>query len=277
MSSDHVSSAPQVAVSERDRSIQRCHLSELQPGDSADAPVVIGVVDSGWDRAIQDARVLQGVGVARTPNGSHFWCEDDQDRIGHGTACTNLIFQIAPQTLVYPIRVFSGTLEASPEALIAAIVHACEKGVRILNLSLGTVREDCVKELYRVCDDAARAGVIVVAAARNGVDRWNYPAVFAPVIGVSISMSGTPLSYSCGVDDAALDFEVAIGSTSVMALGGRTIEARGTSAATAVMTGHIANLIRDHPLADLSTVRLLLRGQGTVRCQTNARRESHDC
>lgn len=103
-------------------------------------PMRIAVIDSGVHAAhphILADRLLPGVTVL--PDGSLESGEGAaQDRIGHGTAVTAAIQELAPHALILPVRVFRDALRASPRALIAAIDWAGDQGADLINLSLGT-------------------------------------------------------------------------------------------------------------------------------------------
>ena len=67
---------------------------------------------------------------------------DYVDRMGHGTAVFAAIQEKAPGAELFAVRVFSDRLRTSARALVAAIDWAAERRVRVVNLSLGTLRED---------------------------------------------------------------------------------------------------------------------------------------
>lgn len=154
-------------------------------GSPTGAGIHVGVIDSGWDRRIHDPRVARGIGLA-VP-GNDFTLErsdDDHDRIGHGTACADLILRTAPGVRIIPIRVFGRRLETSIPIMCAALNWAVRRNLPLVNLSLGTVRQDAVEPLYRACEEARSNGTIIVAANRNSQGR-SYPAAFENVIGVA--------------------------------------------------------------------------------------------
>ncbi|HEX8904708.1 MAG TPA: S8 family serine peptidase, partial [Longimicrobiaceae bacterium] len=123
----------------------------------------MAVVDSGWERESGDPRVLPGLAIDRAAGKLRVTAADD-DRTGHGTGVTRQVLAIAPEASVVPVRVFGETLETSPEVIVAALDHAVEQRVDVVNLSLGTTREDALRPLYAACERARRAGAIVVAA-----------------------------------------------------------------------------------------------------------------
>ncbi|HEX2203444.1 MAG TPA: hypothetical protein VHG91_09115, partial [Longimicrobium sp.] len=63
--------------------------------------VRVGVVDSGWDRALADPRVRPGVAiVVPEGGGAPELSDDDHDRMGHGTACADLVLRVSPEAEV---------------------------------------------------------------------------------------------------------------------------------------------------------------------------------
>jgi hypothetical protein len=91
--------------------------------------------------------------------------DDDNDRLGHGTACADLILRLAPAASIVPIRVFGGQLETSPAALRAGIEWAAEQAIPLVNLSLGTTLEHERAPLLAACERARRGGMLIVASA----------------------------------------------------------------------------------------------------------------
>lgn len=105
------------------------------------------------------------------------------DRLGHGTAVTAAIQEKAPDALCIPVRVFRDALKASSMALITAIRWAIEQRVDIVNLSLGSMNEAHRAAFAMVAEEAAEAGVLLVAAREaNGVPC--YPGSLPHVLGV---------------------------------------------------------------------------------------------
>ena len=217
----------------------------------------IAVIDSGWDRSRDDARVLPGIGLVDPADDLAMKrTDDDHDRIGHGTACVDLILRIAPDAQVIPIRVFGNELETSPGTLQAGILYALEQGVQIVNLSLGTTLEGTLHPLYAACEKARRGGTIVVAAGHNSRS-WSYPAIFENVIGVSADRFRSPYEYRYRPDEA-MECEAWGVEQPVLWLGGQRVVKHGTSFAAPNITGIVALLLERHPGATLEEVRELL-------------------
>jgi subtilisin family serine protease len=217
--------------------------------------VRVGVVDSGWNRTRIDARILSGVHVSEAKSQVD---SDDHDRNGHGTTCSRIILEMAPECRIVPIRVFEQRLDASPATLMAAIDWAVSDGLKLLNLSLGTLRIDILRSLYATCARARDAGVILVAAARSARDEWSYPAVFEPVIGVGLTALPNPylIQYRPG---AAV--ECATSATARPAIGTDVVRATpgfGTSYAAPIVTALIARWLEENPQLDTNGVRALM-------------------
>jgi subtilisin family serine protease len=221
------------------------------------AGVRVAVVDSGWDPARADPRVLAGAGFVDPDHDLAFLrSDDDGDRSGHGTAAINQVLALAPDARVLPVRIFGRWLETSPRALHEGLAWAIEQRVDVVNLSLGTTRDDLLRPLYALCEQARQAGTVIVAAGSGDVER-SYPAVFDGVIGVDAAPFASPYEYRYRPDDA-LECEAWGIRQPVTGLGGRTAVASGTSVAAPNVTGIVALLLERHPGATLEQLRALL-------------------
>lgn len=217
--------------------------------------VCVAVVDSGWDRSLEDARVLPGAGIEHTADGVRITA-DDCDRLGHGTSVAHQVLAVAPGCRILPVRVFGDTLETSPRALVAALNWAVAQRATVINLSLGTERYDAVRPLYAACELARRAGAIVVAAGGNYGETC-YPSVFDPVIGVAMGAFAVPFDFRYRPGDA-LEVEASGVGVPVPGLGGSVAPATGTSVAAPTVSGIVALLLEHHPGAQIDDVRLML-------------------
>lgn len=109
--------------------------------------------------------------------------EDCVDRLGHGTAVFAAIQEKAPAAELYAVRVFTDRLKTSARALVAAIDWAAERRVRVVNLSLGTLREEHAPMLEGAVERLGAVGGIVVAAETAGGQRW-WPGSLPGAVGV---------------------------------------------------------------------------------------------
>ena len=149
--------------------------------------VSIAVIDSGvhpgHDHIAAD-RIEPGVMVltdGAVMEGEGVWL----DQLGHGTAVTAAIQEKAPDALCIPVRVFREGLKTSAAALVAAIRWSIAREVDLINLSLGSMNAAHREAFAAVVDEAAAAGIVVVAAYQaNG--QPCYPGSLPGVIGVDV-------------------------------------------------------------------------------------------
>lgn len=207
---------------------------------STDLPLV-AVIDSGWDRSLHDPRVLPGIGLVDPRDElSLLLSEDDQDVNGHGTTCTHLLLEQSGDVRVLPIRVFGRSLESSPEMICTALRMAADRGAVLANLSLATSDKGAIEPLYRACEYARQAGMIVVAAAAFGGGE-SYPAHFDNVIGVGAGLLSVHADFAFNPGDA---IEVVANGEPVDGSAGKRQSRRATSFATARMSGKLVALLR---------------------------------
>ena len=177
-------------------------------------PVKVAVVDSGVDCSLADfkGRILD----ARSFVGGDP-CTDTE---GHGTFVAGVIaanldgqgtvgIAYSSQLLVAKVVKPDGTIPLAAEA--AAIRWAADSGARVINLSLGGVRDPVhpSRDTYSALEANAVAyayqkGALLVAAVGNGDEAFSqpwpyasYPAALPHVIGVSaLTRSGNVPDYS---------------------------------------------------------------------------------
>lgn len=144
----------------------------------------IAIVDSGvnpWHSHVE--KVEGGLSFYLDSSGEVMTDDDFCDQLGHGTAIAGIIRHKAPQARIHAVKIFHEKLEAPVTLLAAALRWAIEHDIKIIHLSLGTEQRQYRDTLLKLCQDADRAHIVIVAAAR-GVDDEVFPAVFDTVIGV---------------------------------------------------------------------------------------------
>ena len=166
------------------------------------APVRVAVIDSGLD--LDHPEFAGRVALAQSFVGG-----DASDHEGHGTFVAGIIaasvdnglgiagIAFPAQLLVAKVVRADGTI--APEAEAKAIRWAADNGARVINLSLGGLRNprDLKQDTYSAAEQDAVSyayakGAVVVAAVGNGDqaprspwDFASYPAALPHVIGVS--------------------------------------------------------------------------------------------
>ena len=146
--------------------------------------VKIAIIDSGVDSEHPEiGPIAHGINIRIGAKGQIIWGTDYVDRSGHGTACTGIIRQIAPDAEIYIIRIFEQSLVADGKLLIAALQWVIDHRIDVVNLSLGTTDRQYFEPIQELCRQAAQEDIILVAAAHNrGIE--SYPAILPDVIGV---------------------------------------------------------------------------------------------
>ena len=142
--------------------------------------VAVAVIDSGVNPDHPHVHgVAGGVRIDLVGDAS----DDYVDRLGHGTAVFAAIQEKAPGADIFAVRVFEDRLRTSTRALVAAIDWAAERRIRVVNLSLGTLRGEHAGPLGEAVERLARAGGVVVAAAEADGQRW-WPGSLPSAVGV---------------------------------------------------------------------------------------------
>lgn len=228
------------------------------PGVPEGKGVRVVVVDSGVNplHSHIGGRV-DGAGIYRGEDGAVHRGPDYQDTTGHGTAIAAVIRHVAPEADLFVLKIFNGALSTTPDILEGALTYALQAGARVVNLSLGMEAAPNASALRVLCRDAARAGIILVASARNGSNGAGVPASYDEVIGAKGDgrLGEDTLMYCPGGPCECL------ASPWPRSLPGlpRERNFRGNSFAAARVSGAIACLLEGSPDADLETLREMLR------------------
>lgn len=164
-----------------------------------------------------------------------------RDSYGHGTACAEIVHRLAPEASLSSIRVLGPSLGGRAAAFLKGLAWAIEQGFDIVNLSLGTYREDWALAFYELCDLAYFRNCFVVTAANN-VARPSFPSMYGSVASVACNTATDPFRFHYNPDPPTeflargIDIDVAW-------LDGGRIRATGNSFAAPHIAG-VAALIR---------------------------------
>ena len=148
--------------------------------DESAGRVTVAVVDSGVNVPHPHLPGVAG-GVTFDVEGREQ--EDFTDTLGHGTAVTSAIHEKAPEADIFVVKVFHDQLATSVPALVRALDWASERGVRLVNLSLGTPNDIRAYDLAPAVARAVDAGTIIVSARQREDQIW-YPGCMEGVVGV---------------------------------------------------------------------------------------------
>jgi hypothetical protein len=142
--------------------------------------IEIAVIDSGVNVPHPHLPSVAG-GIAFDLEGNE--SPDYVDRLGHGTAAAAAIHEKAPDAELYALKVFDQQLATTVRTLVRAIDWASSRGLRLINLSLGTPHEFRAPELAPAVQRAIEAGSIIVSAHALEGQTW-YPGSMDGVLGV---------------------------------------------------------------------------------------------
>ena len=171
--------------------------------------------------------------------------------------CTMLVRPIFSETA----SVNSEMPNATPDELAAAIIDCIEAGAHVLNLSVALAQPSSKgeRELEEALDYAARCGVIIVAAAGNQgaigssvITRhpWVIPVAACDTYGRPINLSNLGNSIGRRGLSAPGDSITSLGVEE-----GKLLTLGGTSAAAPFVTGTIALLRSEFPVATAAEVK----------------------
>ncbi len=177
--------------------------------------VKVAIIDTGIDKDHPDlAANIKGGANFTLIKGSvdpNKWGDDN----GHGTHVAGIIaavdnsigvIGVAPEAYLYGVKVLDRRGSGYLSDVISGIEWAINNGMQVINMSLGTASD--IQALHDAVDAAARAGIIVVAAAGNSGDGNSstneviYPAKYSSVIAVAATDSndGVPTWSSSGAE-----------------------------------------------------------------------------
>ena len=192
----------------------RDHAFDFWPVPPTLAPVLVGVVDTGIDAGhpefagkIAAVRSFVGGSVDDEIGHGTFVAGEIAAALGNGQGIAGIAFPA--RLLVAKVIGGDGTIDPGIEA--KAIRWEVDRGARVINLSIGAVRDpaDLAEDTYSAVEAAAvryatSHGVLVVAAVGNGDDSpstpWpyaSYPAALPHVIGVgALAQNGAVPAFS---------------------------------------------------------------------------------
>jgi subtilisin len=179
-------------------------LSEITPewawGGSTGHGVKVAVVDTGieYDHPAVGNQVVGGVNIE--------WDESLEDKLrydpvefpsdlaGHGTGCAGIIHKIAPEALLYSVRVLGTNMNGRAYQFAAGVDWSVENGMDVVNLSLSTAKQDYFALFHSLSDDAYFKNIMLVSAASN-YDEPSFPSLYSSVFSVASHAGKNPFTY----------------------------------------------------------------------------------
>jgi hypothetical protein len=106
-----------------------------------------------------------------------------QDHVTHGTICASIINKYAPDAKIISIKILNNhNLKSNKEHLIRSIIFCIDYGIRLVNLSLGSVYFKDKDSIQYAVKTAYKNNVTIIAAFSNQ-NLMTYPASLPFVIG----------------------------------------------------------------------------------------------
>jgi subtilisin family serine protease len=165
------------------------HVSGLWAAGADGRGITVAVIDTGVQASLPELRGRVVAGADLIGNGSDGRIDYDSDDFSHGTAMASIIVArpgadgiegLAPGARVLPVSVpLRGVVRTgtpTTNATAVAINYAADHGARIINLSLGGIRDEsdgpdpCPPTVQAAVLHALSKGALVVAASGNSGD-----------------------------------------------------------------------------------------------------------
>ena len=249
-------------------------LTPLIDRTSGRPEVTIGLIDGP---VVMDHPELANQHVREIPGNGNATCtQANSTACLHGTFVAGILSAkrgsaapaICPNCTLLVRPIFAETTaangempSATPEKLAQAILDCIEAGARVLNMSAALAQPSMKNErtLEEALDQAARRGVIVVAAAGNqgtlGSTAITCHPWVIPVVGYDLQ--GRPMNHS-NLGNSIGRRGLGAPGDRITSLGaeGEPLTFGGTSAAAPFVTGAIALLWSEFPTATATEIKL---------------------
>ncbi len=223
-----------------------------------------------------------GNGFVDDIRGWDFYNKDNNptDDHGHGTHVAGIIGAaadngvgiagIAPESKIMSLKVLNASGSGYIQDVVSAIRYAADKGAKVINMSLGIMKNFLSRTLQNMLNSAVqyavgKGSVVVAAAGNDGSNIKNtYPAALSNVIAVGaiepvtdkrayFSNFGSQLDFVApGVD--VLSLRAGNTSFGLNSTNSAYSRASGTSMASPVVAGVVALLRAWNPLLTLSDI-----------------------
>ena len=188
---------------------------------------------------------------------------------GHGTHVAGIVHLVAPEAQLLIVRVLNSDGRGDIVNVTAGVNWAVEHGAKVINLSLGTIRN--AEALQHALEAAEAAGVIVVAAIGNSGSMLNldFPGYSSHAFGIAaVDANGHPAPFSSFNKSEVLLSAPGVGVRSTYPGGGYMLWS-GTSMSTPFVAGTAALLAQYHPSWTMDDMKMRLEN-GTTPVQATS-------
>jgi len=188
---------------------------------------------------------------------------------GHGTMVASIADQVAPQVRFVIARVADSDGNATAWTLVKGLAFAVTSGAEVANVSLGSLAG--IAAISDVMDWCEEKNLLVVAAiGNNGVQKACVPAKISKVVGVAgLDPDNRKASFSNW--DSSCDISAPATGFAAGYWDGDTATWSGTSFATPLVSGVIADTLRRTTRKTPDNVRRVLRSAGDSLDKSNTK------
>lgn len=225
--------------------------------------VQVAVIDSGVDALHPElaGKVVRSCVVRKNAEG-HIVCDEipvdeSVDNFGHGTAVAGCVAGVAPDVEIIDIKVLNEYNACTGDILIAGLEWALAQGIRLINMSLATSKQQWIQGLFRLAEQAYIQNSIIVASRRN-VGDLGCPAMFSSVISVDRESYTDPYQLGYRTNNM-IEYDARGTEIEVLAPGGGHAVQTGTSFATPHITGMVALLLEKFPEINAPEAKAMLK------------------
>jgi len=219
-------------------------------GGSFGEGVRVALIDSGVDKThpkIIEASIVYEESLLHST----------VDEAGHGTACANILLEVAPQIELVSIKVLDDNLKGECSDLIVALEWCLDNNIEIINLSLGCNQEVYKLKLFELLEKIYLNGIIVVVANSNDIKEKSYPAGFSSVITVT-SHEKENEGMILSTPSLGIDFSAFAQGRKVAWKNHLNKIVSGNSFATPYITGRVACIKSKHPNLEPYEIKTIL-------------------
>jgi len=178
------------------------------------------------------------------------------DLTGHGTTCAAIIKKYAPETQLSSIKILNSQSHSGEKnQLIKALYWCAENGIKLVNLSLGSINFRDFIEIKNCINEVVGAGLVIVAACNNN-NMYTVPASLTNVIGIKCEKEFFNNKYIF-VPYAIDGIDILASGTHLLkdAFGSYSYTNSSNSFATPLITAKIYNILIKNPSLSLEEIR----------------------
>jgi subtilisin family serine protease len=201
--------------------------------------VSIAIIDSGIDASVSDLRnyVVKETGFGVNPEGFISELKDIKPNGLHGTCVSLIIRNICKNVEFISINILNERMATDSRVMIFAMNEALKFEPDIIHMSLGTTNWKYRNYIKQIVREANEKQIIIVAACNN--DGLNsYPSNMKGVIGVKSAKTDNHIYKDKKYYYAPFSMQNTGDLDNILGIE----KMKGTSIATAYITGHIANI-----------------------------------